>query len=584
MTRNFDGIISFIGTFFAVILAPKLTFKNLKWGQYKTMIYLATLLSFLIVIISGWMNASAYAAVYYIKYNGNDKASGLSDTKAWKTIAKVNDYAENPGFANGDSILFNKGDTFSSMEALGQDGGGAINWGTISGFTIDSYGTGADPIFDGNTITGDQVIDIDASGITNLTIQNITINGMDGNYNQLIDIHDVNGVTISNIAIDARSGSSSFPRPDHLIRLTDIVGDILVEDSTITNCYPTTWNDWVGNDCVGLRLQHNFGGGDPKTVGTITIEGNTITGMYSDSIAIEKIQSTNFYIRNNTLGNYAENSLDSKGSHNWQYYNNIVYRTWGNTGGSSPGAASALVIHDSKDNAYETEDAKIYNNYFYDEDKAGVRIEEARRLKVYQNYFKDVARALQANWCMGLDFENNVIVATAAPVGVNEALYVANSVNNDDIKLINNSIYITHADYAEGIYWSAIGGQTGGIIRNNAVMIEAGSSGYPLYMKDGDSSNNFPEVGHNIWYNADHANRVYWDRKTFSGSEQNSWQSTGHSSGLFLDPIFYNPTADDFKLNANSPCLECGADVKLIKFLPISTSKLSSPNHLKIRK
>ena len=115
-------------------------------------------------------------------------------------------------------------------------------------------------------------------------------------------------------------------------------------------------------------------------------------------------------------------------------------------------------------------------------------------------------------------------------------------------------------------------------------MIDAGSNAYPLYMKDGDASKNFPDVGSNIWHNAAHANRVYWDGKVYTMSQQNSWQSDGHVDELFLNPSFINPKADNLQLSADSPCRECGADVNLIKFLPISASKLSPPIHLKMRK
>jgi hypothetical protein len=114
-------------------------------------------------------------------------------------------------------------------------------------------------------------------------------------------------------------------------------------------------------------------------------------------------------------------------------------------------------------------------------------------------------------------------------------------------------------------------------------MIEADSSAYPLYMKNGDSSKNFPEVRNNIWYNADHANRVYWASKTFGSGDEKNWQSDGHAGELFSNPNFNNPKADDLRLSPNSPCPECGADIKLLKFSPITTSKLSPPNNLKLK-
>jgi hypothetical protein len=400
---------------------------------------LKTLAFFVMVFILAWSNASIQAAVYYVKNNGNDNASGLSDTEAWKTVAKVNEFAEANGFGNGDAIYFKGGDTFLD-EAFGDDGKNIV-WGTINGLTIGSYGNG-NAIFDCNKINEDYCFRFDASGVSNLKIENLTFNGMDGNFREIIHIEGVNGIEIDRITVDANKGSSVFPRPDRLVILVDIDGDIHVHDSTIKDGYPGNWEDWRGKDCVGLRLVYHFSGGVPKSDGVVTIENNIITGTYSDSIAIEKIQSKNFYIRNNTLGDYAENSLDSKGSHNWQYYGNTVYRKWDKTGGSSPGAASCMVVHDSSDNAYETENAKIFNNYFYSEDKECIRFEEARNIEVSRNLFKGIGRTLRALWVSGLNFENNVIIADAVPENVNNVLYIAGHVNNNDIKIINNYIYV----------------------------------------------------------------------------------------------------------------------------------------------
>jgi len=55
------------------------------------------------------LSSPAFAATYYVDAtNGNDNYTGLSKTKAWKTIAKVNVSRFNPG----DHFLFKRGDTW----------------------------------------------------------------------------------------------------------------------------------------------------------------------------------------------------------------------------------------------------------------------------------------------------------------------------------------------------------------------------------------------------------------------------------------------------------------------------------------
>ena len=110
-------------------------------------------------------------ATYYVKNSGSDAANGLTEGTAWQTIAKVN--SSQGSFNPGDTISFNKGDSFSgrlNITKMGSVG---------SPITYNSYGTGAKPIFQhaggeciqvgafDNTYTG--YITIDGINITDLT-------------------------------------------------------------------------------------------------------------------------------------------------------------------------------------------------------------------------------------------------------------------------------------------------------------------------------------------------------------------------------------------------------------------------------
>lgn len=85
------------------------------------------------------------ATNYYIKIGGNDSNTGLSNAQAWLTITKINTVWAAGTFAPGDSILFNRGDTFTGSIIISESG-------TIgSPIIISAYGTGADPIITGFT-------------------------------------------------------------------------------------------------------------------------------------------------------------------------------------------------------------------------------------------------------------------------------------------------------------------------------------------------------------------------------------------------------------------------------------------------
>jgi hypothetical protein len=79
------------------------------------------------------------AATYYVKSDGNDRASGKSDAEAWASLDKVNRQA----FRSGDVVLFREGDRWQGKLA--------VDW---SG-TASSYATvGAYHVENGRTVRG----------------------------------------------------------------------------------------------------------------------------------------------------------------------------------------------------------------------------------------------------------------------------------------------------------------------------------------------------------------------------------------------------------------------------------------------
>jgi hypothetical protein len=124
-------------------------------------------------LTSGGVNYYVDATSGNDSWNGNYPSYEGGVNKPWKTIAKVNDYADNPGFYGGDVICFKRGCIWSNDETLGY-AETYVNWGPIDGLTIQDYGTGAKPRFDGNTQRPIFIID---SQIDNLTIKNIDVSG-----------------------------------------------------------------------------------------------------------------------------------------------------------------------------------------------------------------------------------------------------------------------------------------------------------------------------------------------------------------------------------------------------------------------
>ncbi|MEV1179518.1 hypothetical protein AB0J09_65190, partial [Nonomuraea sp. NPDC049784] len=84
--------------------------------------------------------ATTTGTKYYVNCSsGNDSASGLSSSTAWRTLEKVNSIVFKPG----DSILFRRGTTCQGV--LKPQGSGTAD----NPIVIASYGTGARPAIAG---------------------------------------------------------------------------------------------------------------------------------------------------------------------------------------------------------------------------------------------------------------------------------------------------------------------------------------------------------------------------------------------------------------------------------------------------
>jgi len=94
------------------------------------------LISFIGLVLILGLSGTLEGTTYYVSPSGDDGNPGTSPEEAWATIGKVN----NVVFADGDSVLFEAGQTFSgSLFFDANDGGTASN-----PLTIGSYGIGGD--------------------------------------------------------------------------------------------------------------------------------------------------------------------------------------------------------------------------------------------------------------------------------------------------------------------------------------------------------------------------------------------------------------------------------------------------------
>ena len=172
------------------------------------------------------------ATTYYVdNQGGNDGNSGTSPSAAWNSISKINSF----GFNFGDIVSFRCGERFSGTTITGKNN-----------ITINSYSTGARPVFDG----GGVYTPFELSG-TNITLNGIKIvNGYPCNLS-------LNGtyITVESCNIDSNAVGTGFNgNPGQIY--SDATGNhITIRNSTI--CYGRGGNGYYIDGADNVLLEYD---------------------------------------------------------------------------------------------------------------------------------------------------------------------------------------------------------------------------------------------------------------------------------------------------------------------------------------
>jgi hypothetical protein len=263
--------------------------------------------------------ASAAGVTYYVSAAGDDAASGLDETHAWRSLAKVNQTTFQPG----DRILLRAGDRWQGQ--LWPKGSGAAG----SPITIDRYGTGGKPGVDGAGAVGDAVrlFNQEYWTIRNLEVTNdngtagedlrdlrgIHVGGdnsqtLDGFVVDGVDVHDVSGEVnwIGGSVADNAPGIRFQTGWDGSKKTGGIVFDTTVPNITAPPATPTILNDvLIQNSTVANT---SFAGivvkqytGDGRNAQGQTIATPTGWGTRQNATDPKFAPHTNVRIRNNFI-------------------------------------------------------------------------------------------------------------------------------------------------------------------------------------------------------------------------------------------------------------------------------------------
>ena len=527
------------------------------------------LLCFSAILMSMLFISQSFSATYYIKNSGDDSASGLSDKSAWKTISKVNGFK----FSDGDIVRFKRGDVFydATMTSPG-----------VNNFTIEDYGDGEKPLFDGDKIQPIYIKD----NIRNLTIRNIDISGQDwksGEHASNILIESVNGVVISGVRGNGhRGGNNSGGRT--AIRIRYCYGDVELSNLYLYNWGPTNLPQ-LGKDIQGIAIRQG-------NLNNIKIHHSTVFNVNADCIQVANFKGEKCEIYANKFYNFGENAIDVKAADNFDIYDNEFFREPGYGLGGSGSQGESIVTHGEGKDIMEraANNITIRDNYFHDTQYTAFRSSSSEgygtnNLSIYSNVFVNCKRSVWIGQnTVNAQIFNNIFVNNIdyndCSSSTCNAIFLDRHSKND-IQISNNTIYNNLQNTKYAIYMVA-GSKT--VIKYNIIWHNSSSTGaFPFYWKGEGTA---PIVEANCWFNPGNSNRVKFDSKTFSASQSDSWVKSGHPGELFGDPLFSDPRAGDFSLKNTSPCsLEgksFGSNLDYQKILFFrKTSNLSPPKNVR---
>jgi hypothetical protein len=504
--------------------------------------------------------------VYYVSSAGNDANNGLAPADEgggvgpWLTQGQVNTFAASPGFSNGDTVLFNGGDTFDDA-TLGSPG--------VSNFTFSSYGTGK-AIMPGSTRIPFQ---IDGGGtITGLTISNFDIFGSRTLNSTNLYVTAVGGIVIHDIDCDGHGGGTAFGQ-DAISVVSPSAGNVEIYNCNISNMGPATIPS-VGTDDIGIIIQY-------MSSGHLYIHDNTIHDVNADCIQVWMAKGASFTsdISNNVLYNYGENAIDYKDSSNANIHANVCYREDTFTGdGGSGSQGYSIALHTPDESA--TTGNSVYDNIIGRmdnvSDRGGIGITDVNGTLVYNNFFYRLDRpAIFLDDLTGVTIYKNRMEQCAGNV------FIQNTTANFSIYynlMINPMAYSVGGSYdGGGIYENNLG--TGGLIANNTIAVIAGTGTCPnpinLDFSSAALTNNIVSGAidddaydhpvrinatvvptYNCVYSSAGTKRVRWGSTNYSSSAEDLalFQGAGGTGSIFSDPLLTDPASDDFTLQAGSPC------------------------------
>ena len=394
----------------------------------------------------------AQSRVYYVSSSsGNDGNNGMSSSRPWKTVSKIN----RTSFRPGDKVLFKKGDRWS--EELRPNSSGSSGRHIV----FSAYGSGKLPII--NPRSGSYAINIRVKSY--IKVENLHIVAP-STGNGIAVRGNSKGNIITNCKVEGNSSNRSHSGISYAGRIeggtpsgTKVTNNQvsgffqciygygglreagLIEGNTVSNARDdgivARYGDYNGTIIRNNKITYSrddgidlFGGID------LVIEKNNISKLPSGSIVAGNgikaggggVKSENITVRYNIVHDLTHSSsklkagITTNGGDNIKVYGNLVHNVDG----------EAMVVPSGSNNI------DIYNNTFASRKTHALYIGSSKGTRLRNNIFWGKKGNLNIN--ASVSSQNNLLID-----GVREDKYKS---NND----VNSSAAAVFANYSSGDY------------------------------------------------------------------------------------------------------------------------------------
>ena len=453
---------------------------------------------------------------YYIRPDGNDANAGTSPSTAWRTVQRVNDHV----FSPGESALFQRGGVWDASIVLDALDSGADG----QPIRIGSYGDGVSPVIDCATSGCDFGVFLD--GAQHVTVEDLTIRNAQ-RYGLYLQGDNGRGYTFQRLSVSKSThyGMKLFNFNDSRIANNEVfdngnAGVALILSAAADPSWTTkriTVSANIIQNNVGAGIHpHGEAGQVPTRHGEHHIYGNSVSGN-GDGIYLHRTQFNRIFDNaiqannNQTSAGEGDGIALSSDTHQNDVYDNTItgqrnhgVHLWGDFPSST------------NPNWRGTSANAIYRNQIFAHGKHGILLSG-----------KDNRGQVIA---YNLVYENggNGISAHDLPA------------DRDGHRVINNTIVGNVA------YGLRMAGDQAHTFHNNVL------SGNGSSFTDGRMPNMLAG-------NGDVLANCYNEGIRYRGVNHAD-PSTADPQATTGNPLFVDPSNDNYRLRAGSPCLTAGSD------------------------